>query len=599
MMNGHGLDLAVIGNSRTAALVDPDGRIVWWCFPRFDGDPIFSRLLAGDEEKGFTDVVLDNLAESQSAYRRNTATVVTTLTDRQGNAVRITDFAPRFFQFGRVYRPPQLMRIIEPVAGLPRITIRFRPTFNHGDPDVARAFGSSHIRYSGGAMAVRLSTDAPLSYIDREASFVLTRPVSLVLGPDAPFESEIGATAREFCVRTAEYWLEWVRRLGISYDWQDEIIRAAITLKLMSFEETGAVVAALTTSIPESPGSGRTWDYRHCWLRDAYFVVRALNRTGATHTMEDFISYILSIVTEEGGQMRPVYSVVSSDPLEEQIVPTLKGFRGDGPVRIGNEAAAQSQHDAYGSVILAAAPMFFDRRLPRMGDEALFRRLEPLGEKAYELALKPDAGIWEYRGRSRVHTYSVSMCWAGVHRLEAVARHLGFDDRAAYWAEKCRRIQHVLLEQAWNPRREAFTAAFGSDELDASVLLMPTLGVVEPNDRRFISTVNAIERELRRGHDVMRYTSADDFGLPHSAFLVCRFWLIDALWLMGREDEARDLLIDAFKLRNRYGLLSEDVEPGTGILWGNFPQTYSMAGLILSAIRLSRSWEDRFWRGSS
>ncbi len=191
------------------------------------------------------------------------------------------------------------------------------------------------------------------------------------------------------------------------------------------------------------------------------------------------------------------------------------------------------------------------------------------------------------------------MCWAGVHRLEAVARHLGFHDRAAIWEEKCREIQDVLLERAWNPRREAFTAAFGSDELDASVLLMPTLGVVEPNDPRFISTVNAIERELRRGHHVMRYTSADDFGIPQSAFLVCRFWLIDALWLMGREDEARDLLVDALKLRNRYGLLSEDVEPNTGALWGNFPQTYSMAGLILSAIRLSRSWEDRFWRGSS
>ncbi len=599
MKNGHGLDLAVIGNSRTAALVDPDGRIVWWCFPRLDGDPVFSRLLAGDEEKGFTDVVLDDIAETRSEYLRNTATVVTTLADRHGNAVRITDFAPRFFNFGRVFRPPQLMRIIEPVSGLPRIVIRFRPTFDYGRSEMARAFGSSHIRYSGGSLAIRLSTDAPLSYIDREAPFVLTRPLYLVLGPDAPFESDMATTVREFCARTRDFWLEWVRRLAISYDWQDEIIRAAITLKLTSFEETGAVVAALTTSIPEAAGSGRTWDYRYCWLRDAYFVVRALNRIGATHAMEEFISYILSIATEEGGDMRPVYSVVAVDPMQEQIVPTLKGFRGDGPVRIGNEAADQAQHDTYGSVILAATPMFFDRRLPRMGDDALFRRLEPLGQKAYQVALTPDAGIWEYRGRTRIHTYSASMCWAGVHRLEAVARHLGFHDRAAIWEEKCREIQDVLLERAWNPRREAFTAAFGSDELDASVLLMPTLGVVEPNDPRFISTVNAIERELRRGHHVMRYTSADDFGIPQSAFLVCRFWLIDALWLMGREDEARDLLVDALKLRNRYGLLSEDVEPNTGALWGNFPQTYSMAGLILSAIRLSRSWEDRFWRGSS
>lgn len=599
MKHDHGLELAVIGNARTAALVNPDGRIVWWCFPRFDGDPVFSRLLAGDEEKGFMDVLLDGMVESQSEYVRNTATVVTTLRDSSGGSIRITDFAPRFYHFGRIFRPPQIMRIIEPLSGLPRITLRLRPTFNHGDSAVERAFGSSHIRYSGGALAVRLTTDAPLSYIDREACFVLNRPLHLVMGADAPFESDLATTVREFCERTRDFWHEWVRRLAISYDWQDEIIRAAITLKLTSFEETGAVAAALTTSIPEAPGSGRTWDYRFCWLRDAYFVVRALNRIGATHTMENFISYILSITTDRQGQMRPVYGLVASDRLDERVITALKGYRNDGPVRIGNEAAAQDQHDTYGSVILAATPMFFDRRLPRMGDVSLFRRLEPLGDTARQLALKPDAGIWEFRGRTRVHTHSAAMCWAGCHRLAAIARHLGLAERAEHWTKESARIQSALLDRAWSTKREAFTAALGSDDIDASVLLLPVLGIVEPDDPRFVKTVDAIERELRRSHHVMRYASADDFGVPQSAFLICRFWLVDALWLMGRQEEARETFMDALNLRNRYGLLSEDVEPGTGALWGNFPQTYSMAGLILSAIRLSRSWEDRYWRGSS
>jgi len=591
------LDLAVIGNGRTAALVNPQARIVWWCFPRFDGEPVFCRLLAGDDEKGFTDVLLDGCVSSESAYQRNTAVVTTILTDAEGGAVRITDFAPRFNQFGRTFRPPQLVRIIEPIDGLPRITIRFRPTAGHGEADMRRALSSNHIRYSGRDIQIRLTTDAPLAYIDRESPFVLTRPVHLVFGADTPFEGDLNITCREFADRTRDYWQEWIRRLALSFEWQDAVIRAAITLKLSSFEETGAIIAAQTTSIPEAPGSGRTWDYRFCWLRDAYFVVQALNRIGASRTMEDYISYILTIVSGHRGELQPVYSIVSTDPLDERIVPDLKGYRGDGPVRIGNAAVAQNQHDTYGSAILAATPMFFDRRLPRMGDENLFRRLEPLGEWCVKLAFVPDAGIWEYRERKRIHTHSVSMCWAGCQRLEAIARHLGLADRAEYWGKHANAILTEMLDKAWNPQRGAFTAAFGSEDLDASVLLLPELGAVEPTDPRFVSTVNAIERELKRDLNVMRYSSADDFGMPETAFLICRFWLIDALWAIGRREDARDMFIDALKLRNSYGLMSEDVHPGTKELWGNFPQTYSMAGLILSAMRLSKSWEDRYWRG--
>jgi GH15 family glucan-1,4-alpha-glucosidase len=482
------------------------------------------------------------------------------------------------------------MRIIEPVSGLPRVTIRFRPTSGYGQERMQRAFGSNHIRYTGGDAAIRLTTDAPLAYIDRESPFVLSRPVSLVFGADTPFEGDLGTTCREFADRTRDYWQEWIRRLAISYEWQDAVIRAAITLKLSAFEETGAIIAAHTTSIPEAPGSGRTWDYRFCWLRDAYCVVRSLNRIGA--------SRILTIVTGSTGELQPVYSIVSTDPLEERIVADLKGYRGDGPVRIGNAAVAQNQHDTYGSAILAATPMFFDRRLPRMGDENLFRMLEPLGEKSAELALVPDAGIWEFRERRSVHTHSVAMCWAGCHRLEVIAAHLGLNDRAAYWGKHSDHILKTMLDQSWNEKRGAFTAAFGREELDASVLLLNELGAVEANDPRFVSTVEAMERELKFGMNVMRYANADDFGLPETAFLICRFWLIDALWAIGRKQDARDMFVDALKLRNSYGLLAEDVHPATGQLWGNFPQTYSMAGLILSAIRLSRSWEDRYWRGS-
>jgi len=596
-MRPQPLDLAVIGNGRTAALVDRNGRMVWWCFPRFDSDPVFCRLIAGDEEKGFFDIVLEGFSHSQSRYERNTATVETLLTAKDGSAVRITDFAPRFRNFDRILRPPQLMRRIEPVAGMPRITIRLRPTQDYGKPMSRRVAGSNHLTFGEPAL-IRLTTDAPLSYIEEEAVFALVRPLTLVLGADEPFAGEPATTGREFLHHTNEYWREWVRRISIAFEWQEATIRAAITLKLSNFEETGGIVAALTTSLPEAAHSGRNWDYRYCWLRDAYFVVRALNRIGATKTMEDYVAFLFSIVGEED-VLRPVYGIVPSKDLSEWIAPNLKGFEGHGPVRIGNAAVTQTQHDAYGSVILSAVPMFFDKRLPHPGGEPLFRLVEKMARQCAALALEPDAGIWEYRGRKRIHTHSAAMCWAGLSRAGAIAQRLGFADRAQHWNGIADKVGSVILERCWNEKRKAYTAAIDTEDMDASVLLLPELGLLDSADPRFASTVAAIESELVKGRHVLRYAAQDDFGLPESEFLVCRFWLIDALCLLGRQDEARDRFEDALALRNHYGLFAEDIDPKTGQLWGNFPQTYSMAGLILSAMRLSKSWEERYWHASS
>jgi GH15 family glucan-1,4-alpha-glucosidase len=591
------LDLAVIGNGRTAALLDTHARLVWWCYPRFDGDPVFCRLIAGGVEKGFFDVTLQGQIESRSEYIRNTAIVSTLLSAEDGAQLRITDFAPRFRNFDRMLRPPQLIRILEPVSGVPHITIRMRPAQNYGVPIQRKVAGSNHITYGEPAL-IRLTTDAPLSFIDAEAQFALTRPAHLFVGADEPLAGEPAATARDFLNRTIAYWQEWVRRLSIAYEWQDATIRAAITLKLSNFEETGGIVAALTTSLPEAPNSGRNWDYRYCWLRDAYFVVKALNRIGATRTMEDFIAFILSIA---GGDetLKPVYGVVPNADLSEWISPNLDGFENHGPVRFGNAAAGQVQHDAYGSVILSAVPMFFDKRLPRPGGEPLFRLIEKMARRCAALALEPDAGIWEYRGRARIHTHSAAMCWAGLSRAGAIARRLGLTDRAEYWNGQADKVSAVILDRCWNDKRKAYTAGVGAGDMDASVLLLPELGLLDATDPRFIDTVAAIEQDLVRGEHVLRYAAPDDFGLPESEFLVCRFWLIDALSLLGRREEARARFNDALALRNHYGLFAEDIDPKTGALWGNFPQTYSMAGLILSAMRLSKSWEERYWRASS
>jgi GH15 family glucan-1,4-alpha-glucosidase len=586
------LDLAVIGNCRTAALIDTAGRIVWWCFPRFDTDPVFSRLLAGSEEKGFCDVTLEGAVAHEAAYLRNTALVRTVIRDGAGNAVMITDFTPRFRRFERVFNPPQIFRRIEPLSGLPRIKIRVRPTFNYGQPYSTRALGSNHLRFAGGGDAIRLTTDAPLSYIAHEAPFALIKPVNLILGPDEPFEAAVDMAAQEFMERTRQYWLDWTRSLAIPLEHQADVIRAAISLKLCNFEETGAIIAAHTTSIPEAPGSQRTWDYRYCWLRDAFFVIKALNRLGATQTMEEYIHYITNIAVEAESPLRPVYGIVPTEPLEERFATDLAGFQGMGPVRIGNQAAEQMQHDSYGSVILAAAQMFIDERLPRMGDAALFKRLEPLGAQACRFAFEPDAGPWEYRGRQRIHTHSATMCWVACDRLASIAHRLGLADRAAHWRQQANDLRQQILARAWNEKLGAFAGALDHEGLDASVLLLPDLGFIPASDERFKRTFEVIGRELKRNGFVMRYVAEDDFGLPETAFLVCQFWYIDALVALDRKEEARQMFADLLSRRNAFGLLSEDIHPASGELWGNLPQTYSMAGIVNTARILSRSWQD-------
>ena len=586
------LDYALIGNCRVAALVDRQARIVWWCMPRFDSDPVFSRLLSGDDEKGFTDVVLADQVDSQSSYIRNTAVVETILHDSRGGAVKITDFVPRFRQFDRLFRPAQLFRRIEPVSGLPRVTIRVRPTYDYGKPVTEKASGSSHIRYIGGDAVVRLSTNVPLSYIEHETSFALTQPLTMIFGQDEPFSSSFETTSREFLDKTKDYWLNWVRYLALPYEWQTAVTRAAITLKLCQFEETGAIIAAHTTSIPEAPGSIRNWDYRYCWLRDSFFVVHALNRLGATQTMEDYITYLTNIAVENKDPLDPLHGIVPGTPLHEWVAPDLAGFKNNPPVRVGNAAATQAQHDVYGSVVLAVTQMFVDERLPKMGDEALFRQLEPLGRAAAKYALQPDAGIWEFRGFQKSHTYSATLCWVACDRLSRIARRLGLRIEAETWGSEAARIRREILARAWNEEKQALTGAFGQPDLDASVLLVTELGLLAPSDERYVKTVEAIGRELTEGGRIMRYTAEDDFGRPETNFLVCNFWYVDALAQIGRKDEARERFLDILSHRNHYGILSEDLHPVTGELWGNFPQTYSMAGIINSAMLLSQSWED-------
>lgn len=596
-----GLDLAVVGNCAIASLISKTGRHVWFCFPRLDGDPVFAALLAGHEsEQGFTDVLLAGASGWTQRYIGNTPILETIGTDAHGAQIKITDFAPRHEKFGRSFHPPMLVRRIERLSGRPRIRVRMRPVFDYNATIPAISLGSNHITYSGpSATALRVTTDMPLSYLVHETEFALDRSVYLFIGPDQPVPEAPERLATTFLAETEAYWRSWTRGLSIPFEWQEEVIRSAITLKLCTYEDTGAIAAALTTSIPEAPNTTRNWDYRFCWLRDAYFAVGALNRLGATRTMEGFIRFVMDAVLGSGlsTSIPPLFPIASVGNLAERSASALSGYRGMGPVRVGNAAGSQLQNDVYGSIILTAAQMFYDSRLTNSGGAALYEQLRPVGDIAARRAFEPDAGPWEYRERALPHTYSTAMCWAGVHRMGMIADRLGLAGEAQEWRAHADRIRGGLLDRA-TTRGGWISGALDLEVADASTLLLTEIGLLKATDPRFTKTLEIVAQRLMNNGFVFRYNEADDFGSPETAFLVCTFWYCDALALAGRKDEARALFENAIACRNTVGLLSEDVDPVTRELWGNFPQAYSHVGLIHSAWRLSRGWEEALWRAS-
>jgi GH15 family glucan-1,4-alpha-glucosidase len=590
------LELAVIGNCEVAALIDVNARIVWACLPRLDGDPTFCALLreeGGAAHEGVFAVDVHNLARVEQRYLRNTAILESLMHDSSGNVLRIVDFSPRFRSRERFFRPMMFMRLIEPLAGRPIVTIRFRPSSAYGAEEPSCLAGSHHLSFASGVSRYRLTTDASLQKLDGSGHVVIDRPLAFVIGPDEPVDEAPLALTRRFLEATRTWWEEWVRGLSVPVDWQEEVIRAAITLKLCTYEDTGAVIAALTTSIPEHAASGRNWDYRYCWIRDSYFVIRALNGLGATHTMESYLHFIDQVAaTGNGAGIQPLFGIGGDTLLEEHVVAGLPGYRSMGPVRVGNLAYVQKQNDVYGAAILACTQLFIDSRLTVPGDWQLFKRLEAFGHRAAEVASLPDAGPWEFRGTEAVHTYSAAMSWAGCDRLARIAAWLGLSDRAGYWRQQADTMREEILKRTWNDDLKSFASAFGGSNVDATSLLLPEIGMLPASDLRFASTVRAIEQRLKDGDWLYRYRHPDDFGRPATAFTVCGFWYVDALAALGRRDEAREQFIRMLQARTRLGLMSEDIDPRTGELWGNFPQTYSMVGIIHSAVRLSRAWDE-------
>jgi GH15 family glucan-1,4-alpha-glucosidase len=582
--------LGIIGNCSYSALLR-DGSVEWMCWPRLDSSFVFGPLL--DREKGGAFVVegLD-ATEVEQAYIENT-NVLRTVFRGPGGEFELIDFAPRFNLYQRFFKPSMLVRILRPLSGEPRARVRCRPTYQYGLAETGSWRASNHIAYTGFPVPVRLTTNVPLTYVEDERPFLLEDTRHLVLTWGEPLEAGLEETAERFLERTLDYWRRWVKGTRVPRDYQSEVVRSALALKLHQYEDTGALLAATTTSLPEHPGSGRTWDYRFCWLRDAYFTLNALERLGHSEEMERFLEYLRNIAEEREGVLQPAYRINGSAEAPEQELDHLSGFNGDGPVRIGNQAFEHVQNDVYGEMVLGVSRLFLDTRfVGEIPPSTAVEIVESLVDQIEARLEEPDAGLWEFRERSRLHSFSVLMHWAGSRRAVEVAEALGADELAEKARAVEKRAAELLETRCWNDDVGALTQVAGEPQLDAALLLAVHLGYLTPENPRASSHVDAIRSALSvDGGLLRRYTSADDFGTPRAAFTVCTFWLVEALAILGRTDEARELFEYLLSLDNGLGLYSEDILPDTLEQSGNFPQTYSHVGLINAAFRLSRRWD--------
>jgi GH15 family glucan-1,4-alpha-glucosidase len=582
-------DLGLIGNCQISALVERSGSIVWCCLPRFDSEPVFSTLL--DEESGgcFAVTASDGVRGTQR-YLENTNVLETTFRGETGT-FRVLDFAPRFLLYDRVFRPTQLFRIVEPLEGTPRVRVLCEPRLGWSKAAPQKTAGSNHVAFEGFAAPFRLTTDIPPIYLDGRC-FALTETRHLALTWGRPVEEPLRPLCDRFLGETVRYWQRWVRHCNIPPLYQREVIRSALALKLHCFEDTGAIVASMTTSIPEAPGSGRNWDYRHCWLRDAYYALGAFRLVGHFEEREHFVRYLLEVAGDNPDlHLSPVYGIEGNPDLEERVLPDWPGFGGDGPVRVGNGAAKHVQNDIFGEMVLALAPVFLDDRFGAERSKASLELLERLARKAVRVVGTPDASIWEYRTKWKVHTFSSLMCWAATDRMALVAsRHA--PKLEPEFREAAARIRAEVIDRAWSANHGSFVAHYGGHDLDASLLQMATLRFLPAEDPRLRATVDTIWKTLSKDGWLFRYRLDDGFGQPKVAFIICTFWLVEALAATGRADEAKALMKRAHSALSPLGLLSEDYETANLRMWGNFPQAYSHVGLIHAAFAASPRWAE-------
>ncbi|HEV3414120.1 MAG TPA: glycoside hydrolase family 15 protein [Puia sp.] len=581
----HKYNMGVIGNCTYLAYIDLRADVKWMCMPRFDSSFLFGSLLDEDNGGHFCIRPTGEEFRVRQYYIPNTNVLCTEFTCRDGKFV-VKDFAPRIRIYERQFRPLMLVRKVELLEGEPAITISCQPRGDYGKVIPDAVIGSNHIRYLNLDQQVRLTTDIPLTYVLKEKSLILDQNRYLVLTYGEPLEAPLKETAEEFLYKTTEDWQSWVKSSYLPDLYQEEIIRSALVMKMHQFEDTGAIIASGTTSLPEFHDSTRNWDYRYCWFRDSHYTLQAFNQIGHFEELEKYFDFLYNILHNATDSLQPMYSIAGEKKLYE-VTLDLPGYMGNQPVRIGNKAYIQSQHDVYGQLLVSLLPLYTDKRLI-FGRKNSYHKIVPWLLDQIERTLSmPDSGLWEFRKEVQVHTYTLLFHWAGAKAALKIAGRFG-DVKLMNKARQLSAAAGGLIEKAYDPARKLYTQAIGSMNLDASTLTMITMDYLDHRSEKASDHIAALEKELLTDNGLFyRYKHYDDIGFPESTFLVCAFWYVDALACVGRIDDAIRHLDQLLTFGNHLGIFSEDATPD-GSQWGNFPQTYSHVGLINAACRIGR-----------
>ena len=583
MKKRHEYNYGIVGNCSFMSYIDSNANVVWQCWPQFDSSFIFGSLLSKKNAGAFY-ITAANAFSSSQHYIENTNILVTTFEAVDGK-FKVIDFAPRFELYERYHRPLQLFRKIELISGNPQIKVGCQPVGSYGKV-ISRAHrGSNHIEYVGLKGPVRLTTNIAKTNILNSNAFVLTENKHLVLSWGTPLEAPLERTVDDFLERTITYWRKWVEHCSIPNIFQKEVIRSALVLKMHQYEDTGAIIASGTTSLPEYPGHGRNWDYRYCWIRDSYFTLTALNNLGHFAEAEKFSHYIQNLIQNEKGAFQPVYSIDGEKKLVEMEL-ELEGHLDNKPVRIGNDAYTQIQHDVYGQMLLAIMPLYTDLRIlhsSKPNVSLIYKILDQI-QRVMDL---PDAGIWEFRGKSQKHAESYLFHWAGCLAAIKIASKVG-DEKLKDFAKSLLLLAKENIEKCYDTKTKAYGMSQENKKLNASEFLLVTMNYLDHNSIQAIDQINALEKELKTENDLIyRYRDTDDFGETHATFLICGFWYAESLACVGRVEDAKRVFENLLRTSNHLGIMSEDVCPQDGSQWGNFAQTYSHVGLINTAFRIA------------
>ena len=585
----NNLNYGIIGNCRSAALISDKGSIDWCCLPKFDAPSVFAKLL--DQKKGgsLSFVVSDAYKISQK-YMWQT-NILRTMFDDGENAFEVFDFMPRYEKRGgKFYAPPDVIRFIRLVKGKPTLKIDYDPKLEYASCETLTVDKTNYLESyteDGKYDSVYLYSNIGNQKILNKEAVELTDNAYLLLSYHEKLVDQSLDRAYLKFQRTKVYWMNWSDATTTYPNYQNEIMRSALVLKALTYEKSGAVLAAATTSLPEAIGEERNWDYRFCWVRDASMVIRVIAGLGHAKSARKFLQFIIDTIPDKDEKIQIMYGINGEKTLTEHTLDHLEGYEGSKPVRIGNAAYTQRQNDIYGILMEVIYHQFVKFETSLENSEALWTIVRGIVKIVEQHWKEPDKGIWELRTEDKHFTFSKLLCWVAVDRAIKIADVISNTRDIEHWKELRKEIFEEICANAWNEEVQAYTQAYGSKDLDASTLLMEQYGFLDATDHRYVSTVRATERELCRDGLMYRYKNEDDFGQPSSSFTICTFWLIDSLYKIGECDKAKKYFDQLLSYSNHLGLFSEDIDFKTKRLLGNFPQAYSHLALIKTAENFS------------